>query len=209
MFTSKIAQSQADFTQVMALLQESYFYAYESNYAASIQDTFFENIIADTIMLFYENTLVGTVALMHNSNENVFPSEFLLNYKRPNNLPKNIVEVGRLAKKSTLNFDKNIEYSILPALLWLTAARLKERDLKGYIGTVTPFLLRKFIQIGFQPQVLDNGIKSKNIEAFGSYINHDIKFFYCLTEVSYNALKRLGFDKFLENLPLNLVNKAA
>jgi hypothetical protein len=199
MFTYKIAQSEKDANEVLDLIQASYSATYEgSDYRESINDIFFQDIEVTSIMLFYQDQLVGTVSLMNNTKGTILPSEFLLGFQRPSSLPSQVCEVGRLAKVTGISLPKEVENQIFMALLNLTGCLLIEQGWQGYICTVQPYLWRKFIQIGFEPTVLEGVQKEQVSEAFGAYANGQIKFLYCESKTSFKALQNLGLDALVE-----------
>lgn len=198
MFTFKIAQTEKEKAEVLALLQASYAQVHTgSDYRTSISTPFFEQIAVDSILLRYEHQLVGTVSLMQNKTGGLLPSEYLFNLERSSLWATNTTEVGRLAKTMDPTLPKEIENAIFPVLLWLTALRLTERKIESYICSVQHYLARKFVQIGFEPTEIQPTSKTELPAAFGSYAKGNIKFLYCKSATSYQALERLNLDLYL------------
>lgn len=211
MFTYQIAETAEEKAEALDFIQISYAQMHPGNdYKKSIAVTFFEEIAVDTILLRYEQQLVGTVSLLQNVNGGLLPSEYLFGLERSPLLATNPTEVGRLAKAINSGLPKEVENKIFPMLLWLTALRLTERKIDNFICSVQHYLARKFAQIGFKQMELDRSATKELPTAFGSYAKGNIKFLYCEVDTSYRALERLALGQYLteHTTPVSMINIA-
>lgn len=200
MFTYKLAQSDEDFDRIMVLIQNSYANSYPGfDYKGLIKEPYFKDVTVESIMLFYEQKLVGTISILQNRIGGILPSEYLLGYGCPIELRKNTVEIGRLAKAIDLALDYSVESKIFPVLLWLGACQLIERKEEYFICSIQNSLFRQFTRLRFQPTIIDEGIQTRNVHnGKGDYLKEDTKFIYANSKTCYDALSKMDLSGYTQ-----------
>lgn len=209
MFTYRIAQSDKDFDRIMLLIQKSYANSYPGfDYQKLISHPYFLQVRVESIMLFYDEQLVGTISILHNKEGGILPSEHLLNYVCPEEIKGNVIEVGRIASVTDIELNHKVKNKILHVLLWLGACKLIERKEEYFICSIQNTFFNYFNRFGFNPTIIDEGIQNEiSKDDIGDYLRDDTKFIYCNAKLCYDILSKMNLSSYIQEMDIQLVQQ--
>jgi hypothetical protein len=210
MFTYKIAQNEEDNDRIMSLIQKSYANTYSGfDYPKLISHPYFKQVEVESIMLFYEQHLVGTISILHNKYGGILPSEHLLNYICPQQVKGNVIEVGRIASVIDVKLNNKVKNKILPVLLWLGANKLMERKEAYFVCSIQNKFFDYLNRAGFNLTIINKGMQHENSQDdTGNYLRYDTKFIYANSQVCFDALSKMNLAAYVAESATQVVEFA-